>query len=47
VKNETQELREARRTSYYHVRTKFGGGYPKHRKDEIKKGECPYHANSK
>ena len=47
VTNETPELRNARNTSYYHVRTKFGGGYPQHRKEEIKKGECPYHATAK
>ena len=47
VGNETPKLRANRAASYYHVRTKFGGGYPKHRKDEIKKGECPYHATSK
>ena len=47
VGNETPELRARRNASYYHVRTKFGGGYPQHRKEEIKKGECPYHATSK
>ena len=47
VGNETPELRVHRNASYYHVRTKFGGGYPQHRKEEIKKGECPYHATSK
>tara|TARA_B100000900_G_scaffold94029_1_gene77265 strand:- start:1858 stop:2634 length:777 start_codon:yes stop_codon:yes gene_type:complete len=45
--NQTEELRQAANASYYHVRTKWGGGYPKHRKDQIKKGECPYHATSK
>jgi len=47
VTNETPELRQARNTSYYHVRSKWGNGYAKHRKDEIKKGECPHHATSK
>ena len=47
VGNETPELRTHRNASYYHVRTKFGGGYPQHRKEEIKKGECPYHATTK
>ncbi len=47
VTNETPELRNARNTSYYHVRTKFTGGYPQHRKDTVKKGECPYHATAK
>ena len=47
VTNETPELRAARNTSFFHVRTKFGGGYPQHRKETIKKGECPYHATSK
>ena len=47
VTEETPELRTARNTSFFHVRTKFGGGYPQHRKETIKKGECPYHATSK
>ena len=47
VTNETPELRAARNTSFFHVRTKFGGGYPQHRKETIKKGECPYHATTK
>ena len=47
VKNETPELRTNRMASYYNVRTKFGGGYPQHRKDVTKKGECPYHAVKK
>ena len=47
VTNETPELRNAANTSFYHVRTKFSGGYPQHRKEEIKKGECPYHATAK
>ena len=47
VTNQTPELRNAANTSFYHIRTKFSGGYPKHRKEEIKKGECPYHATTK
>ena len=47
VTNQTPDLRNAANTSFYHVRTKFSGGYPKHRKEEIKKGECPYHATFK
>ena len=47
VTKETPELANARHTSYYHVRTKFTGGYPQHRKDVVKKGECPYHATAK
>ncbi len=44
VTNQTEELRQAANASFLHVRTKFAGGYPKHRKDTIK--ECP-HATSK
>ncbi len=48
VTNQTDELRNAANTSFWHVRTKFSGGYPQHRKNTIKeKGECPYHATSK
>ena len=47
VTKETPELANARHTSFYHVRTKFAGGYPQHRKDVVKKGECPYHATAK
>jgi len=43
VTNQTEELRQAASASFLHVRTKFAGGYPKHRKDTIK--ECP-HATS-
>ena len=47
VGNETEELANDAFASFYHVRTKFGGGYPQHRKEATKKGECPYHATKK
>ena len=37
----TPELIRDAQASSYHVKTKFSGGYTKHRKDEIKKKQCP------
>ena len=42
VTSQTPQQQNWAQSSYYHVRTKFGGGYPQHRKEIVKKGECPH-----
>ena len=42
------DLRRQANASFYHVRTKFTGGYQQHQREVKKKElECPYHANKK
>lgn len=48
VSEQTTDLRRQANASYYHVRSKFTGGYQHHQREVKKKElECPYHANKK